>query len=805
MAVFTLYSKKMFTWVVKVVPQPPEPVKRLETAPEVKGDPPHTQGPLEQKPLNVEIKEQSSAPKDETDTKPTAEQTQPTPAEEPEPKRETSSGRGVLGWLKHNLGKVIPHHVGSPTQTIAAVITEKQDTEQPTKEETKEEIKAPDPPPTPTLAPSPPEPLPHPAPAPEPAQPSQPPTEPSPAEEAPSLVADKEKHVSVLLSCAGGKKRFEKGAVFCRGGRGGGIFSWIVQSLGKVIPQPEGTVKSPKPLLRQLTSLLPPRRHRRNLNHRKKSLQLKRRRMCLAPASIAICCGKLLSQPEPEPEPVAEEKVTVVTVAVEEATDDKAAPPTETLPTVKTIEVPRSPSTGGISVLGWLKQGLEKVVPHPVEISVPVSAVVQVESAPSEQKEPEPQEEEPPTEKKPEPEPEPVAEVKVTVVTVAVEEATDGKAAPPTETSPTVKTIDVPRSPSTGGISVLGWLKHGLEKVVPQPVEISVPGSAIAQVESAPSEQEVKLVEEPKVEEEETDEEETQTVTVIEVTVIAPTPDPIVKEEKEPDTKTSVFSWFVEGLGKVVPQPVTKSQQTTQEKLQDDRDVTTSPVEEIHILPREEELVLEDLEDGHSDWDDNVPHQDAATQTSECEVVDQATSPDFGTEVTRVVQREEMVEDKAEKQLWHILEDQEVDAELAKVCGEAENSEDSACAELKVCEETKSSEDLPSVDDLPVVCSEESAVQRRLPLRAQRQAKRAETPAIPAFKHRKKRLQRLMLTKKCALELPNVPSYRPPTARLPPISRRKQRFGVTNPNFLAEEWSPSHCIDNDPSFSGLST
>eukprot|EP00062_Callorhinchus_milii_P018901 gi/632972952/ref/XP_007902911.1/ PREDICTED: uncharacterized protein LOC103185957 [Callorhinchus milii] len=183
----------------------------------------------------------------------------------------------------------------------------------------------------------------------------------------------------------------------------------------------------------------------------------------------------------------------------------------------------------------------------------------------------------------------------------------------------------------------------------------------------------------------------------------------------------SVFSWFVEGLGKVVPQPVTKSQQTTQEKLQDDRDVTTSPVEEIHILPREEELVLEDLEDGHSDWDDNVPHQDAATQTSECEVVDQATSPDFGTEVTRVVQREEvkeedeikeeMVEDKAEKQLWHILEDQEVDAELAKVCGEAENSEDSACAELKVCEETKSSEDLPSVDDLPVVCSEESAVQ----------------------------------------------------------------------------------------------
>ncbi|XP_078068139.1 cyclic nucleotide-gated channel beta-1-like [Mustelus asterias] len=46
-----------------------------------------------------------------------------------------------------------------------------------------------------------------------------------------------------------------------------------------------------------------------------------------------------------------------------------------------------------------------------------------------------------------------------------------------------------------------------------------------------------------------------------------------------------------------------------------------------------------------------------------------------------------------------------------------------------------------------------------------------------------------------ALDLPNVPSYRTSSSRLPPLSHRKQTSGVINPNFLTEEWSPLHCID----------
>ncbi|XP_041047598.1 cyclic nucleotide-gated cation channel beta-1-like [Carcharodon carcharias] len=46
-----------------------------------------------------------------------------------------------------------------------------------------------------------------------------------------------------------------------------------------------------------------------------------------------------------------------------------------------------------------------------------------------------------------------------------------------------------------------------------------------------------------------------------------------------------------------------------------------------------------------------------------------------------------------------------------------------------------------------------------------------------------------------ALDLPNVPSYRTSSSRLPPLSPRKQASGVINPNFLTEEWSPLHCID----------
>ncbi|XP_067406413.1 cyclic nucleotide-gated channel beta-1 [Emydura macquarii macquarii] len=45
-------------------------------------------------------------------------------------------------------------------------------------------------------------------------------------------------------------------------------------------------------------------------------------------------------------------------------------------------------------------------------------------------------------------------------------------------------------------------------------------------------------------------------------------------------------------------------------------------------------------------------------------------------------------------------------------------------------------------------------------------------------------------------QLPNVPSYRSTTAsRIPVLISRDQKFGVENPSFLNEEWSPSHPLE----------
>ncbi|XP_023790700.1 LOW QUALITY PROTEIN: cyclic nucleotide-gated cation channel beta-1 [Cyanistes caeruleus] len=58
-----------------------------------------------------------------------------------------------------------------------------------------------------------------------------------------------------------------------------------------------------------------------------------------------------------------------------------------------------------------------------------------------------------------------------------------------------------------------------------------------------------------------------------------------------------MFSWFVQGLEKVMPQPVTREKQDTQGVAT----ATSSPVEQIHVAPGEQEethLVLKEIDDG---------------------------------------------------------------------------------------------------------------------------------------------------------------------------------------------------------------
>uniref|UniRef100_UPI00398F8B5C DNA translocase FtsK 1-like n=1 Tax=Pristiophorus japonicus TaxID=55135 RepID=UPI00398F8B5C len=246
---------------------------------------------------------------------------------------------------------------------------------------------------------------------------------------------------------------------------------------------------------------------------------------------------------------------------------------------------------GGGGVLRWLVHGLGRVLPQPeekVKPTDPTVPTVEVTTAPQEEKEePEkPKIEEPPAEAKPEPEPEakpehePEVKVEVTVVTEIVEETTDQQAEPPTDTAPTVKAVEMPPS-SAGGSSVLGWLKQSLGKVVPQPVGSSVPAAAGVDQEPAAPENTVSVeVKKAELKVTEVKEEVPKAVTVIQVAPAVPTPDPVVKEEEqpvsEPITKTSVFSWLVQGLGKVVPQPVIKLQLLKE----DDATTTACPAEE---------------------------------------------------------------------------------------------------------------------------------------------------------------------------------------------------------------------------------
>ncbi|XP_063801890.1 myb-like protein X isoform X2 [Pseudophryne corroboree] len=267
-------------------------------------------------------------------------------------------------------------------------------------------------------------------------------------------------------------------------------------------------------------------------------------------------------------------------------------------------------STGG--VLGWLAQGLGKVVPQPME-----SPTLQRTSKDST---------------------EPVVEQKRQLVSETVEKRTENGATEQTDSGP--------------ALGVLSWLSQGLEKVVPQPSwsqrKMSEPSAVVveqkAQVEektekiqevNIPPASPVHVVHSPvpapvaatppaavEVLPVATSEAETGApdrgpgVGVLNwlkqgLEKVVPQPEtpaviPIKLEEENPkeevqppavtgkDSKSRVLSWITSNLEKVIPQPVTAAKQESQD---------VSQVEEICILPPTEEqetLIVEDLEEPSS-------------------------------------------------------------------------------------------------------------------------------------------------------------------------------------------------------------
>ncbi|XP_041804631.1 cyclic nucleotide-gated cation channel beta-3 [Chelmon rostratus] len=178
-------------------------------------------------------------------------------------------------------------------------------------------------------------------------------------------------------------------------------------------------------------------------------------------------------------------------------------------------------------MIAWLAQGLEKVVPH-------VPDVKSKESPPAE----------PPTEVCPAAAA-PAAEPQVTVVEVESdrEEQKDNIPVPP---------------------RMIDWIKHSIEKVIPQP-EIHVRSKTdVGEKTDAPSAKAEAPAPEP-----------------------PPAPKPAADTERssrEAEQQANVVDWIMSGIGRMLPQPVQK------------QDYGSDEVQSISIAQKKTDLVLEDVE-----------------------------------------------------------------------------------------------------------------------------------------------------------------------------------------------------------------
>ncbi|XP_078256659.1 uncharacterized protein LOC144594268 [Rhinoraja longicauda] len=513
----------MLTWIAKVAPHSPQPVRHLQTGPDVKdGSPPEGGQKMVEPEKSINEAGDCSGRK-EGETGQTSAST-----------AFTSSGGGVLVWIAQNASRFIPRHIDSSRLPKGASDSEKNAENK--EKEPIGESKAPPPPPPPPPAPAPapvPAPVPEKAPAPvpvcAPAQETQSSSQPC-VGEAPS-----DQHQQDRDS-------------------GGGVLSWFVQGFKVVLPQPEDKPKSTDPV-EVTTASKVTKKEPANPQKQEQPIDTK-------------------SQSEIKPPQEPEVKAEVVVPETSKKCSQQAEPPTNPPPTVPTDEGLRSSSSGN-SVLEWLIQSLENVVPQPAY----ESARVETEFAAPENK---------------------------------------------------------------------------------VPVEEKKPNAKVTKVkEKLPA-----------------------AVTIIEVAPAEPTLNPTMSKEKQPKseaiTKTSendksVFGWLVQGLGKVVPQPVIKHQLPNE-------DAGTTIACGAEEIPKE--MVLEDVD---SDWDEETHYHDAETQTSECDAQVHLTKPGIRIEVTP----------PSSSQLWNITEEAEGNAELVKVCEETQRSEDPPNENpVLQCEEIESDEEL---------------------------------------------------------------------------------------------------------------
>ncbi|CAM4636951.1 unnamed protein product [Caretta caretta] len=227
-----------------------------------------------------------------------------------------------------------------------------------------------------------------------------------------------------------------------------------------------------------------------------------------------------------------------------------------------------------------------------------------------------------------------------------------------------------------------------------------------------------------------------------------------------------VFKWFVQGMEKVIPQPLARVKQDAQAAEVG----TLCPVEEICILPEGQvDLVMEEVD---TNWD-NEDREEVMHWDNEAEFTVYAP-PSHS-------RREEIQEE--EKRLHLSCSQKGNEEEETKIAG----------GELDECALAAAG---PGFEQL----EEDQEAAPKGPL--------LQAPSIMSKQTRDVELDHLVhdqpLDRRSSSpsfqgtveQLPNVPSYRFSTAsHIPVLISKKQKSGVVNPSFLNEEWSPSHPLE----------
>nr|XP_026651047.1 cyclic nucleotide-gated cation channel beta-1 [Zonotrichia albicollis] len=423
----------------------------------------------------------------------------------------------------------------------------------------------------------------------------------------------------------------------------------------------------------------------------------------------------------------------------------------------------------GSSVLSWLSHGLEKVIPQPAPAPGLQALGKSFETS--------------------------IDVADETEVQVIGDEDDDGLEITPFDAEDDASEGELESAPEQWtGQRVLSWLSQGFERILPQPEGMKKP-------ETEPKEKSEGTVEG-------TEGTKTQAKSkpsaagvpsapgAAKAAAAQARPEPGAALSPQPMAMdgTRMFSWFVQGLEKVMPQPVTREKQDTQGVAT----ATSSSVEQIHAAPGEQEethLIMEEMEDGKMNEEMTAWAHQAELQadahslpTIQEEPQEEETRPllqppcppaDEGVEEACLAQEAPGAEQLEEVEISNLQ------------CAPVQVEEEPAEAAETDAEGTRGIGRVPDWDGVSCRCLVPCL---KLPAAASSMARRAQDVELFQLVHDKPWAGRAPSpaghgTLEQLPNVPSVPSCRAPAAT-PVLVASKPKAGLVNPNFCTEEQPP---------------